>query len=157
MIGSVALAERIEAAETRLSLAMLAVTRQQGDAEAFSVPVGRGAAVFFGPGAPMTKVIGVGLGEPLTYDDIDRVEAEGNYVALCTAGRRHLFRDSMRGIEAKLDPERFVRVHRSVIVAIDRIKRIEPWGHGEYVITMSDGTKLTSSRTHGERVQELMR
>ncbi len=89
--------------------------------------------------------------------DIDRVEAEGNYVALVTAGRRHLLRDSMRGIEAKLDPERFARVHRSAIVAIDRIRRIEPWGHGEYVITMSDGTKLTSSRTHGERLQELMR
>lgn len=90
-------------------------------------------------------------------NDIDRVDAEGNYVALVTAGRRHLLRDSMRAIEAKLDPERFVRVHRSAIVAIDRIRRIEPWGHGEYVITMSDGTKLTSSRTHGERVQELMR
>lgn len=89
--------------------------------------------------------------------DIDRVEAEGNYVALCTAGRRHLLRESMRGIEGKLDPERFVRVHRSAIVAVDRIKRIEPWGHGEYAITMSDGTRLTSSRTNGERLQELMR
>lgn len=89
--------------------------------------------------------------------DIERVEAEGNYVALCTPGRRHLVRESMRGIGARLDPDRFVRVHRSAIVAIDRIRRIEPWGHGEYVITMADGTKLTSSRTNSERLQELMR
>lgn len=75
MIGTVALAERIEAAETRLSLAMLAVTQRHGDASAFSVPVGRGAAVYCGPGAPMTKVIGVGIGAPLEVADIDRVEA----------------------------------------------------------------------------------
>lgn len=89
--------------------------------------------------------------------DIERVEAEGNYVALCAAGRRHLLRESMRGIEEKLDPELFVRVHRSAIVRIDRIRRIEPWGHGEYAITMADGTRLTSSRTNGERLQALLR
>ncbi|WP_396626845.1 GNAT family N-acetyltransferase [Luteitalea sp.] len=75
MIGTVALAERIEAAETRLSLAMLDVTRRQGEPSAFSVPVGTGAAVYCGPGSPMTKVIGAGIGAPITDDDIDRVEA----------------------------------------------------------------------------------
>ncbi|BCS34195.1 hypothetical acetyltransferase, GNAT family protein [Luteitalea sp. TBR-22] len=75
MIGTIAIAERVEAAETRLSLAMLDVTRREGDASAFAVPVGRGAAVYCGPGAPMTKVIGAGIGVPLTEDDVDRVEA----------------------------------------------------------------------------------
>lgn len=89
--------------------------------------------------------------------DIERVEAEGNYVALCAGGRRHLLRESMRGIEARLDPDCFVRVHRSAIVNIECIRRIEPWGHGEYLITMSDGTRLTSTRTNGDRVQALMR
>ena len=89
--------------------------------------------------------------------DVDWVDADGNYVALCAKGRRHLVRESMKSIEAKLDPARFVRVHRSAIVAVDRIRRLEPWGHGEYVITLADGTKITSSRTHGARLQELMR
>lgn len=75
MIGTVALAERIEAAETRLSLAMHAATRRLDDTAAFAVPVGHGAAVYCGPGAPMTKVIGVGLGATLEDADIDRVEA----------------------------------------------------------------------------------
>ena len=90
-------------------------------------------------------------------DDIERVDAEGNYVGLWAGGRRHLVRETMKGIEGKLDPARFVRVHRSAIVNVDRVRRLEPWAHGEYVITMADGTKLTSSRTHGGRLQELLR
>jgi two-component system LytT family response regulator len=90
-------------------------------------------------------------------DEIERVEAEGNYVALWARGRSHLVRETMKGIEAKLDPARFVRVHRSAIVCVDHIRRLEPWAHGEYVVTMSDGAKLTSSRTHGTRLQELLR
>ena len=90
-------------------------------------------------------------------DDIERVDAEGNYVGLWAGGRRHLVRETMKGIEAKLDPARFVRVHRSAIVNVDCVRRLEPWAHGEYVITMADGTKLTSSRTHGGRLQELLR
>ena len=90
-------------------------------------------------------------------DEIDHVDADGNYVGLWARGRRHLLRETMKGIEAKLDPARFVRVHRSAIVNVDRVKRLEPWAHGEYVITMEDGTKITSSRTHGGRLQELLR
>ncbi len=90
-------------------------------------------------------------------DEIERVDAEGNYVGLWAGGRRHLVRETMKGIEAKLDPSRFVRVHRSAIVNVDRVRRLEPWAHGEYVITMADGTTLTSSRTHGGRLQEMLR
>lgn len=75
MIGTVAIARRIEAAEARLSLAMADVTRRAGAAPAFGLAIGGGAAVYCGPGAPMTKVIGVGVSEPLTDDVIDRVEA----------------------------------------------------------------------------------
>ena len=74
MIGTVALARRIEAAEARLSLAMAAVTRRSVP-EAFGLAIGTGAAIYCGAGAPMTKVIGVGVGEPLADADIDRVEA----------------------------------------------------------------------------------
>ncbi|HTV01431.1 MAG TPA: GNAT family N-acetyltransferase [Luteitalea sp.] len=75
MIGTIALAQRIEAAEARLSLAMADVVRRGGRDDAFGLVVGSGAAVYCGPGEPMTKVIGVGVSEPLTDVDIDRIEA----------------------------------------------------------------------------------
>ena len=88
--------------------------------------------------------------------DVDRVEAEGNYVAVVAGGRRHLVRESMHALEARLDPAEFVRVHRSHAVRIDRIRRLEPCGHGEYELTLADGTRLTSSRSYRERVRRLL-
>ena len=89
--------------------------------------------------------------------DIDWVDAQGNYVRLHAAGRTHLVRDTMKEFAAKLDPSVFVRVHRSAIVNIDRIARLEPYVHGEYVITLRDGTRLTSSRAHSEGLHSLLR
>lgn len=89
--------------------------------------------------------------------DVDRVEADGNYVALIAGGRRHLVRESMQALESRLDPAEFVRVHRSHLLRIERIRRLEPCGHGEYEITMADGTKLTSSRSYGEQLRQLLR
>jgi len=89
--------------------------------------------------------------------DVDRVEADGNYVALVAGARRHLVRESMLAVEAKLDPAEFVRVHRSHVLRIDRIRRLEPCGHGEYEITLTDGTRLTSSRSYREQVRQLLR
>jgi ribosomal protein S18 acetylase RimI-like enzyme len=74
MIGTIALARRIEAAETRLSLAMAVSSRAVGVDDAFALPLGGGAAVFCGPGSPMTKVIGLGIERPLTEADIDAIE-----------------------------------------------------------------------------------
>jgi two-component system, LytTR family, response regulator len=89
--------------------------------------------------------------------DIDWVDAQGNYVRLHAAGKTHLVRDTMKDFAAKLDPTTFVRIHRSAIVNIDRVARIEPYVHGEYVVTLRDGTKLTSSRAHSERLHALLR
>lgn len=88
---------------------------------------------------------------------IERVEAEGNYVALVVEGRRHLFRDTMQRMEAKLDPQTFIRVHRSAIVRIDQIKRLQPWGHGEYLIALADGTRITSSRNWSQGLRNLLK
>lgn len=89
--------------------------------------------------------------------DVDRVEAEGNYVAVIAGGRRHLVRESLQLLASRLDPEEFVRVHRSHVVRIDRIRRLEPWGHGEYELTLADGTRLTSSRSYREEMRRLLR
>lgn len=88
--------------------------------------------------------------------DIDWADAAGNYVRLHAQGRAHLHRDTMKALETRLDPERFVRIHRSAIVNIDRIAQIEPYVHGEYVVTMRDGTRLTSSRAHSAGLRALL-
>lgn len=89
--------------------------------------------------------------------DIERAEAEGNYVALLSGGKRHLIRETMQNLESRLDPATFVRVHRSAIVRIDCIKRMEPWGHGEYLLTLSDGARMSSSRTCSAGLKKLLR
>ncbi|MDP9204817.1 MAG: LytTR family DNA-binding domain-containing protein [Gemmatimonadota bacterium] len=89
-------------------------------------------------------------------EDVDWIDAEGNYVALHAAGRRHLVRDTIKSLEARLDPSKFVRVHRSAIVNVDRLRKLQPYFHGEYVITLHDGTKLTSSRTYSDRLRALL-
>jgi two-component system LytT family response regulator len=89
--------------------------------------------------------------------DVDRLEAEGNYVAVVAGGRRHLVREALQTLESRLDPAEFVRVHRSHMLRINRIRRLEPCGHGEYELTLVDGTRVTSSRSYGERVRWLLR
>jgi two-component system, LytTR family, response regulator len=90
-------------------------------------------------------------------DSIDWADAQGNYVRLHAEGRAHLVRDTLKAFEAKLDPAKFVRIHRSAIVNIERVVRIEPYVNGEYVVTLRDGARLTTSRTHGARLHELLR
>lgn len=89
--------------------------------------------------------------------DIEWVDAQGNYMRLHAGSKAHMVRATMKTFERQLDPERFVRVHRSAIVAIDRIARIEPRDHGEYLITMYDGARLTSSRAHSEALRALLK
>jgi two-component system LytT family response regulator len=89
-------------------------------------------------------------------EEIDWVEASGNYVKVHTKADAHLLRESMKNMEAKLDPKIFVRIHRSAIVNIDRIKELEPWFHGEYIVIMRDGTRLTASRVFSDRLSALI-
>ena len=89
-------------------------------------------------------------------DEVDWVEASGNYVKIHTKADAHLLRESMKNMEAKLDPKIFVRIHRSAIVNIDRIKELEPWFHGEYIVIMRDGTRLTASRVFSDRLSALI-
>jgi len=89
-------------------------------------------------------------------EEIDWVEASGNYVKIHTKAEAHLLRESMKNMEAKLDPKTFVRIHRSAIVNIDRIKELEPWFHGEYIVIMRDGTRLTASRVFSDRLSALI-
>jgi two-component system LytT family response regulator len=92
----------------------------------------------------------------LRTEDIDWVEASGNYVRLHVGGEAHLLRESMKNMERRLDPSTFVRIHRSAIVNVDRIRELEPWFHGEYIVILRDGTRLTSSRIFSDRLNALI-
>jgi two-component system, LytTR family, response regulator len=89
--------------------------------------------------------------------DVDWIDAAGNYVRLHVAGAAFMLRATMADVESRLDPRRFVRVHRSAIVNLDRIAKVEPFTHGEYVVVVADGTRLRTSRAHSGRLRELIR
>ena len=90
----------------------------------------------------------------LRTDEIDWVEAAGNYVRLHVGNGSHLLRETMNAIEARLDPEKFFRIHRSRIVNMERIQEIQPWLNGEYAVVLRTGTRLTLSRGYREKLQE---
>src|SRR5262245_56182244 len=92
----------------------------------------------------------------LRVDEIDWIEAAANYVKLHAGGEAHLLRETINGLAAKLDPDKFLRVHRSIIVNLERVKEIQPWFHGDYVIIMQDGAQLTSSRNYREQLRKLL-
>jgi len=92
----------------------------------------------------------------LRVDEIDWIEAAANYVKLHAGGEAHLLRETINGLAAKLDPDKFLRVHRSIIVNLERIKEMQPWFHGDYVIIMQDGAQLTSSRNYREQLRKLL-
>jgi two-component system LytT family response regulator len=91
----------------------------------------------------------------LKTDEIDWIEAAGNYVKLHVGREAHMIRETMNGIEAKLDPDKFLRIHRSTVVNIDRIKELHPMFSGDYAVILRNGTELALSRNYRERFTEL--
>lgn len=92
----------------------------------------------------------------LKVDDIDWLEASGNYVMIHAGREKHLMRDTLRALEERLDPARFVRLHRSAIVNIERLRELLPWSRGEQVAVLRDGTQLTIGRAFRERLLAVM-
>jgi two-component system LytT family response regulator len=86
--------------------------------------------------------------------EIEWVEAAGNYVKLHLAAETHLFRETMNAVESKLNPDLFFRIHRSYIVNIERVRELQPWFNGEYVVCLKSGARLTLSRGYREKLQE---
>ena len=93
----------------------------------------------------------------LRADEIDWIEAAGNYVRLHVGNTSHLLRETMNAIEARLDPEKFFRIHRSRIVNMERIQELQPWLNGEYSVLLRTGTRLTLSRGYREKLQDRLR
>lgn len=108
------------------------------------------------PGAPTRRLlVQTPRGERfLDVDRIDRIEAAGNYVRIHAAEETYLERRTLKSLASQLDPSTFLRIHRSHIVHIDRVARIEPGAGGGHEVALEDGTRLSLSRTYRKRLEE---
>jgi len=89
-------------------------------------------------------------------DEIDWIEADSYYAKLHVAGRTHLIRETMQQLETRLDPRRFVRVHRSAIVNVDRVQTLHPYLDGKHVVTLRGGARVTLSRSRREAFERAL-
>jgi len=87
---------------------------------------------------------------------IDWIEAAGNYVRIHASDAHEMFRETLTSIEERLDGDLFIRVHRSAIVNIDRVRHLEPNAYGDYIVTLDDGTEVPLSRRYRERIALLL-
>ena len=90
----------------------------------------------------------------LPVSAVQWAESSGNYVILHAGAERHELRETLTALESRLDPARFVRVHRRLIVAVDSIRELQPWFGGDQVLILKDGSKLRVSRSYREHVAE---
>ena len=86
-------------------------------------------------------------------EEIDWVEASDNYVCLHVGRDTHVIRETMNQLEARLSGTQFLRVHRSAIVNLDRIRELQPWFRGDYRVILRDGTELTLTKNHREKLE----
>jgi two-component system LytT family response regulator len=111
------------------------------------------------PGRPRPERLVVKSGARIYFvrvEDIDWIEAAANYVRLHVGTEDHLLREPLGALEKRLDPARFVRIHRSTIVNLDRVVELQPVFHGDYVLILRDGTELAVSRNCRERLKEAL-
>jgi histidine triad (HIT) family protein len=99
----------------------------------------------------VTERFAVRRGGRITFVDTDAirwVEAAGDYVRLHTSEKAHLMNATMRGMEERLDPDRFLRIHRSTIINTEHLNELRPYGNSEYIVVLDDGTELKLSRSY---------
>ena len=92
----------------------------------------------------------------LKTDEIDWIEAEGNYARLHVGKESHLLRETISALDSQLDPKAFLRIHRSTIVNLNRVRELQSWFHGEFQVILRDGTQLLLSRTYREKLEQAL-
>jgi len=92
----------------------------------------------------------------IPVNKLDYAEAQDDYVALCAEGKKHLKQQTISSLEKSLDPSRFLRVHRSFIVNLERVARIEPYGKDTHVAVLSNGAQLPVSRAGYTRLKQIL-
>ncbi len=88
--------------------------------------------------------------------EVDWIESADNYVILHVGAESHMLRETMASLEARLDPRQFLRISRSTIVNLDRVKELQPMFHGDYVVILRNGTRLNLSRSYRDKLQHLL-
>ncbi|HTB15009.1 MAG TPA: LytTR family DNA-binding domain-containing protein [Bryobacteraceae bacterium] len=111
--------------------------------------------------SPYAKRLAIRSGSRTLFvpvDDIEWIQAAENYVELhqIEGSPCHLLQATMNTLEASLNPETFLRIHRSLIVNVGRIKELQPAGHGEYVVVLRSGARLQSGRSYHEKLKALI-
>jgi two-component system LytT family response regulator len=92
----------------------------------------------------------------IPLEKVDYIEAQDDYVGIKSGGKEYLKQDTMTELESLLPPERFIRIHRSYILNIDRLARLEPYAKDSRVAVLSDGTQLPVSRAGYARLKPLL-
>jgi two-component system LytT family response regulator len=87
---------------------------------------------------------------------LDYAEAQDDYIALASQGKKYLKQQTVSSLEASLDPKSFVRIHRSYLVNLERVTRLEPYGKDTHVVILNDGARLPVSRAGHARLKELL-
>jgi len=90
-------------------------------------------------------------------EEVDSIEAQGNYVRLNLANSSHLLRDTLNNIEAQIDPHKFVRIHRRTIVNMNRVKELQTWARGEYRVVMANGACYSLSRSYRQHFENFLK
>jgi two-component system LytT family response regulator len=92
----------------------------------------------------------------IPVDKLDYAEAQDDYVSLCAEGKKHLKQQTISSLEAALDPSRFMRIHRSFIVNLERVARVEPYAKDSHVAVLLNGTQLPVSRAGYARLRAFL-
>lgn len=149
--------QRFETALQRVCRLIRSQTGRQTDSRIARLMADRGGASA-GPGY-LTRLLLKANGRItfLDVDDVDWIEACGVYVLLHVGQRAHLYRSSVAQLLQRLDPTRFVRVHRSSVVNTQRIRTLQPRSHGDYTVTLRNGTELVMSRCYRPQLEAWLR
>jgi two-component system, LytTR family, response regulator len=111
------------------------------------------------PPSPHARRLVVRVGSRILFvpvEEVDWVDADGNYARLHVGQKSYLMRETMNRLQERLDPQQYLRIHRSTIVNVDRIQEIQPMFKGNYVVILRDGTRLTTTRGYRENLQALI-
>jgi two-component system, LytTR family, response regulator len=110
------------------------------------------------PSRPLERLVIREVGRVLfvPVSEVDWLEAQDDYVQVHAGRSTYLLRQSLRELEARLDPHHFVRIHRSTIINVQRLREMRPLFHGEYQVFLCDGTSLKLSRGYRDRARSLM-
>lgn len=111
------------------------------------------------PASPYLDRLAVKAGGRVQFfkvEEVDWIEAAGDYMCLHIGKKPHYVREKMAALEEKLDPRRFVRIHRSTIVNLDRVRELRGHDSGGYVVVLHDGTELKLSRSYQSQVLALL-